>query len=269
MELLQLVDVHVEEASRPLREEVANLKLLLAHITGSLECTSGEFIEQESSVVEEECSFGCFSPRARSCPSPHRDVSVAYESEDAGEFMAPVMEIMPELPESCGKPSPSLSMLHLQVDPLGTSTVASTPPPVESSYIGDKIMPELKELRGGSSVASMVELGSLESVAMVAMTSLPPASEEPDFVDTGGVLAPNSEALFGKELCDLLVSLEAANPGYGKEIACVLAGKASKGLIRKVEKSLRSRRKNRIITIKLPQLLASSYLASDGPDVVS
>jgi hypothetical protein len=30
MELLQLVDVRVEEASRPFREEVANLKLLLA-----------------------------------------------------------------------------------------------------------------------------------------------------------------------------------------------------------------------------------------------
>jgi hypothetical protein len=32
MELLQLVDVRVEEASRPLREEVAALKLLLAHV---------------------------------------------------------------------------------------------------------------------------------------------------------------------------------------------------------------------------------------------
>jgi hypothetical protein len=69
--------------------------------------------------------------------------------------------------------------------------VASIPPSVEPSYIGDKIMPELKELCGESSMASMVELGSLESVA-VAMTSLPPASEEPDFLDTGGVLAPNS-----------------------------------------------------------------------------
>jgi hypothetical protein len=98
---------------------------------------------------------------------------------------------------------------------------------------------------------------------------LPPASEELDFVDTGGVLAPNSEALFGKELCDLLVSLEVANPGYGKEIACVLTEKASKGLIRKVEKSLRSRKKNIIITIKLPQLLESSYLAGDDPNVVS
>jgi hypothetical protein len=81
---------------------------------------------------------------------------------------------------------------------------------------------------------SMVELGSLEAVAVV-MTSLPPASEEPDFVDTRGVLAPNFEALFGKEFSGLLVSLEVANPGYGKDIACVLAEKASKDLIRKVE----------------------------------
>jgi hypothetical protein len=72
-----------------------------------------------------------------------------------------------------------------------------------------------------------------------------------------------------EEFCDLLVSLEGANPGYGKEIACVLAEKASKGLIRKVEKSLRSRRKNRIITIKLSQLLESSYLANGDPNIVS
>jgi hypothetical protein len=213
-------------------------------------------------------AFGCFSPRVGPCTGPHCDVPVAYESEDAGEIMAPVTEIMPELQELCGKPSPSLSMLHLQVDPLGTSTMASTPSPVDPSYIGDKMMPELKELCGESSMASMVELGTLESVP-VATTYLPPPSKEPDFADIGGVLAPNFEALFGKELCDLLVSLEAANPGYGKEIACVLAGKASKDLIRKVEKSLRSRRKNRIITIKLPQLLESSYLASDDPIVVS
>jgi hypothetical protein len=53
------------------------------------------------------------------------------------------------------------------------------------------------------------------------------------------VLAHSSEALFAKELCGLLASLEAASPGYGKDIACVLAGKASKEIIRKVENSLR------------------------------
>jgi hypothetical protein len=41
------------------------------------------------------------------------------------------------------------------------------------------------------------------------------------------VLAPNSDALFAKELSDLLVSLEVAIPGYGMEIARVLVGKAS------------------------------------------
>jgi hypothetical protein len=103
----------------------------------------------------------------------------------------------------------------------------------------------------------------------VAMTSLPPASEEPDFVDTGGVLAPNSKTLFGKELFDLLVSLEAANLGYGKKIASVLVKKASKSLIKKMLKSLKSRRKNRTITIKLPQVLGSSYLACGDPNIVS
>jgi hypothetical protein len=60
-----------------------------------------------------------------------------------------------------------------------------------------------------------------------------------------------------------------AHLGYGKEIACVLAGMDSMGLIRKVKKSLRSRRKNRIMTIKLPQLLESSYLACGDPNIVS
>jgi hypothetical protein len=117
-----------------------------------------------------------------------------------------------------------MSMLHLQVDPLGTSTVASKPPPVEPSNIDDKIIPKLQELCGESSVASMEELCSLESME-VAITPLPPSSEPPDFVDTRGMLASNSEAFFGKELCDLLVSLEAASSGYGKEVACSWRGR--------------------------------------------
>ena len=36
----------------------------------------------------------------------------------------------------------------------------------------------------------------------------------------------------------MLVNLEEACPGYGKDIACVLAGKVSEDVIRKVEKSL-------------------------------
>jgi hypothetical protein len=71
-----------------------------------------------------------------------------------------------------------------------------------------------------------------------------------DDIDEVGVLAPNSEALFGKEICDLLVSLETASPGFGKEIVCVLAGKASKEVIKKVEKSLWGKIKIRRIARK-------------------
>jgi hypothetical protein len=85
MELLQLVDVHVEEASRPLREEVAALKLLLAHVGESSELTGGmgldpmqaslplDSTEQKSSVVEGEHGehlYGCISPRGSPCQSP-------------------------------------------------------------------------------------------------------------------------------------------------------------------------------------------------------
>jgi hypothetical protein len=189
---------------------------------------------------------------------------VACGSENVDEIMAPVMEIMPELDELCREPSSSMSMLHLQEEPLETLKVASTPP-VEPNYIGDRITPELQEICVESSVVSMVELGSLESMEL-AMTSSPSSSKPSDIVDTRGVLSPNFEAPFGKEICDLLVSLEEASSGYGKEIACVLAGKASKGLIRKVEKSLMIRRKKRCITIKLPQLLESSSSASGDPD---
>jgi hypothetical protein len=69
------------------------------------------------------------------------------------------------------------------------------------------------------------------------------------------VLAPNFEALFVKELCDLLVSLEAASPGCGMEIASVLVGKASEDIIKKVEKSFRRKRKKRVISWKLAQLV--------------
>ena len=60
------------------------------------------------------------------------------------------------------------------------------------------------------------------------------------------MLVPNSEALFGKEVCDLLVDLEAACPGYGKDIASVLAGTASDGVFMKVEKSLRRRARRKL-----------------------
>jgi hypothetical protein len=53
------------------------------------------------------------------------------------------------------------------------------------------------------------------------------------------VLSHRSEALFAKELCGLLASLEAASSGYSKDINHGLVRKASKDIISKVEKFLR------------------------------
>jgi hypothetical protein len=118
-ELLQMVVERIEEVSRPLLEEVATIKLLLARVTGSLECTSDESAEHESSVVGEECIFGCFSPRGRPCPSSHRDMSVACESMDVDEITAPVMEIIPELHELCGSPLRLCRCCIFRWPPLG------------------------------------------------------------------------------------------------------------------------------------------------------
>jgi hypothetical protein len=216
MELLQFVTERIKEVLRPLSEEVATIKILLASVTIPLErvdlCASHESAKKEvsmvvdveevaemtsnvgdevivdkaqdeSSVVREDCVFGSFSPRAKSCPSPRPDVSVA-----------PVMLIMPEQQEICGEPSPQ-SMVHLKEDSTGTF-VASTPPIVEPSQ------------------------------------SLDMANEE-------GVLAPNSEDLFGRELCSLLVSLEAVSYGSSKKIAHLLTEKSATGKIKKVKEYLR------------------------------
>jgi hypothetical protein len=110
MELLQLVDVRVEEASRPLREEVAALKLLLARVGDSLEGGLGltpmqasfplDSSEQKSSVVEEEHLYSCISPRDSPYQSSQLDVSAAYESEGMDEILDPVLHFTPEFHDS-------------------------------------------------------------------------------------------------------------------------------------------------------------------------
>jgi hypothetical protein len=107
MELLQLVDVHVEEASHPLREEVVSLKLLLAHVGVSLEpaeaCSSDglglakvqapvalDSSEKMSSVFEEEHIFGCFSLCG---PSSLPNESAASEREGMDMLVAQALDL--------------------------------------------------------------------------------------------------------------------------------------------------------------------------------
>ena len=82
-------------------------------------------------------------------------------------------------------------MLPFELGSVESFEVDIAPPPTPS---------ESRQL--ASSVASE------DFVASVTFSSLRGR------VDEMAVLAPNSESLFGKEICDLLVSLEAACPGY-------------------------------------------------------
>jgi hypothetical protein len=157
--------------------------------------------------------YGCFSPRGGLNTS---SLSVASRSE-AADVVAPVLQFMSELQELCGVSSVIHPMELVSLEALEVATMPSpSPPPSEPCQ------PNV-----------IVGSGGLDaSVSTMHVVSLS------DGIDKAGVLAPNSEALFGKEICDLLISLEAASPGYGKEIACVLAGDTSEDLIKKVEKSL-------------------------------
>ena len=170
--------------------------------------------------------YGCFSPRLCTSPLSAASVTVSEATE------APVLHIMPELQEVCGK---SPMVLPMEMGPLEALVVATVPSPPPS----EPCQPGAFEDSGCSVVSA-----SLTSVDRGHMVSLN------DEVDDACVLAPNSDALFAKELCDLLVRLEAAIPGYGKDIACALAGEASAGVIMKVEKSLRRVRKKRRVARK-------------------
>jgi hypothetical protein len=90
LELDQLVANRVEEASRPLREEVASLKMLLAHAGVSLEPT-------------EACSSGGQELAAMKASLP-------LSSE---EQKSSVVEITPELHELCGDSSVVPELLEL------------------------------------------------------------------------------------------------------------------------------------------------------------
>jgi hypothetical protein len=108
-----------------------------------------------SAEAGEEGLFGDFSPRAIPCPLPQPHVSAGSESE----VIAPVMLIMPELQELCGKSDSPLSTRHLEVDSLGSSAVASMPPSSELSqslaFVDSEVLfaNELCDLLGNLEIA--------------------------------------------------------------------------------------------------------------------
>ena len=172
--------------------------------------------EPEIGSIDEEpgCFFGDFSPRA-----PHATPS------DLEKVVAPVGQLLAELHEPCAK---SATVLPMELGTLESLAVDIGP----SSPLSESCQPP-----------ACMDSGAL--VASVTLSSLG------DQVDETVVMMSNSEALFGKELCDLLVDLEAVCPGYGKDIASILTGEASEDVIMKVEKSLcRRRKKHRTETFR-------------------
>jgi hypothetical protein len=101
----------------------------------------------------------------------------------------------------------------MEVGSLGALEVAMTPspPPLESCQ----------------SIA-FVNSGGLDALATPSSLTIGHVVYLNDEVNEADVLAPNFDALFAKEFCDCLISLKAACPRYGKEIACILTSKASK-----------------------------------------
>jgi hypothetical protein len=63
-----------------------------------------------------------------------------------------------------------------------------------------------------------VDSGGLDASATLSSIAVGTMVSQSDKVDEAGVLAP----LYGEKLCDLLVSLEAASPGYSMELLASL-----------------------------------------------
>jgi hypothetical protein len=100
------------------------------------------------------------------------------------------------------------------------------------------IMPELHEFCGESAPPlSMVHLEVDSTIGSLKVASTPPSLEPNESLGLA-----DSEALFAKELCDLLASLEAASPGSRKEIVRLLSENDSGVKIKKMKEFLRSKK---------------------------
>ena len=161
------------------------------------------------------CCFGEFSPRAQNARSSVLRTAVLTK------VVAPAVEILSEPHDPFGILSVGLSSELGSLEPLAVG-MAPSPSPPESCKL----------------------LSSVDSEGLVGSVTFSSLSDQA--VGETNILAPNSESLFGKDICDLLVDLEAACPGYGKDIASVLAGTAAGGVVMKVEKSLRRRARKKL-----------------------
>lgn len=221
-------------------------------------------LQVRSTDEGDACLYGCFSPRARPCL---RVVPTASGSEVIAEVVASVLQILPELQKLGEEPTTPLSMV-LPMGSLRASTVATTPPQpllepnlplafvehggLDTTVLHSSSLPVVPTASGSDAEVVAPVMQIMPEMQELCGEPTSPISMVVPVGDEVGQ-ASDADALFVKELCDVLVSLEAASPGYGKTIACLLTGKTSRGKIKKVdacphagipkEKSVRSRGK--------------------------
>jgi hypothetical protein len=181
MELAQLVANRVEDASRPLHEEVARLKLLLARIGVSLEpteaCSSGG---QELATVQALCSL------------------------DSAEPKSSVVEITPEIHELCGDSSVVHELLELSggvVTPLSIGEVRS-----DSYEISVVTSPPSQTL-------CFEKSGVADAYVSLLSESDRHVVHIRDGVAKSGLLATVPRVVIARDVFDFLASLPVAYPG--------------------------------------------------------
>jgi hypothetical protein len=116
-------------------------------------------------------------------------------------------------------------------DHSSLSTLSSVPSTAEGEAIATvlalvvQIMPELRELCTSPTLPLSLEHKKVDSL----MTLSKPEQSDEVFTPIAPSMLDNPDALFAKELCDILSSLEAGIPGCGRAVASLLTGTPIKG----------------------------------------
>jgi hypothetical protein len=117
-----------------------------------------------------------------------------------------------------------------------SSALPSMPSSIEGEAIAAvvapvlQIMPDLQKICASPSLPLSVEHVKVDSP--VTLCSRDPSDVISAPIPPTSALSP--DALFAKELCDMLSKLEAAIPGCGRAIACLLTGSTIKSKGKKV-----------------------------------
>lgn len=222
----------MEEAIKPLREVADSLQGWVVRIGSFLEraeaalqrlpLAQAPVVESSVGFMDEAGAelFGSFSPRVGSSSTPL--VLPNSVGEASAEVVSPVLQIMPELQVLCGEHVSPVSMEQLKLDSLQASKVdpVSSPPPVELCQALEVDLvpspPPVDPCQGSDNLPlSVLEHGVLDVAALPSSATIGQVMHVSGMTIEPLVLAPtpNPNALFAKELCDLLASVEVARPG--------------------------------------------------------